>query len=131
MRAPASEHTPASSKVVAIVDDDAAVLSSLAFALEMDGLSVRTYQTAEEFAATVDAWSTGCLVLDYHLPGMNGADLLDDLRALGVSVPAILMTSNPSASLRRRADASGVAIIEKPLLGNALVEAIKACLGQA
>lgn len=113
---------------VVIMDDDAAVVSSLRFALETEGVSVRGYGTSSALLAEIDPASTGCLVLDYRLPGTNGMELLRTLRAMGVSAPAILITTNPGEALRRQAKAEGVAIVEKPLLGNALVEAIRESL---
>jgi hypothetical protein len=43
----------------------------------------------------------------------------------------VLITSNPSTSLRRRAAAVDVPIVEKPLLGNALVDAIRTALSES
>ena len=40
-------------------------------------------------------------------------------------LPSFLITTNPTARVRQRADAEGVAIIEKPLLGNQLSEAVR------
>ena len=46
------------------------------------------------------------------------------LRDRRVSVPAILITSHPNQNLRDRAAAVGAGIVEKPLLGDALIESI-------
>ena len=43
-------------------------------------------------------------------------------------LPAILITSNPSSMTRERAGQAGVVIIEKPLLGNTLSDAIREAL---
>jgi hypothetical protein len=43
-------------------------------------------------------------------------------------VPAILITSCPNAIVRGRAAEAGVPIVEKPLLGNALVQSIQDAL---
>ncbi|MGV6873337.1 response regulator transcription factor [Pseudochelatococcus sp. B33] len=111
--------------MVLVIDDDPAVLGSLKFSLEIEGFSVRCYESPAEFLAARDLPSRACLVVDQKLPGISGLDLLasltDDRRA---AMPAILITSYPSAALRSRADAAGVRIIEKPLLNNALSEAI-------
>lgn len=108
-----------------MIDDDPAVLGSLKFSLEIEGFSVRCYENAAAFLAAGDPPGRACLVVDQQLPGISGIDLLtslaDDRRA---AMPAILITSYPSSALRSRADAAGVRIIEKPLLNNALSEAI-------
>ena len=113
---------------VVIIDDDAAVTASLRFALETEGLSVRDYQSAAALLAEVDPRGTGCLVIDYLLPGTNGLELLRTLRKMGVAAPAIIITTNPGSVLKVRVEAAGAEIVEKPLLGNALVEAIRASL---
>jgi FixJ family two-component response regulator len=66
-----------------------------------------------------------CLVVDYYMPGMNGLELVAQLRARDVSIPAILITPAPSETLRARAAAAGVPIVEKPLLGSRLLESIR------
>ncbi|QRG08118.1 response regulator [Xanthobacter dioxanivorans] len=110
--------------VVYVVDDDPAVCSSLKFALEIDGFSVCTYARSEDVLAA-DLSCGGCMIVDYNLPGLNGLDLLRELDRRDVHLPAFLITSNPAQHVRRRASAQGVSIIEKPLLGNQLSEAVR------
>ena len=116
--------------VVAIVDDDAAVCSSLKFLLELEGFAARTYASAAEFLAAEDLGAFNCLVVDQRMPAMSGMELIAELRDRKVRTPAILIISHPSAALSARASLAGVPIVEKPLLGNALVEQIRAaCQG--
>jgi len=115
--------------VVLVIDDDAAVLASLKFALEIEGFAVEVFRSAEELLDRPLPDASACLVVDYRLPAMDGVDLVSTLRGRGVEVPAILITTNPSAKLRHRADEAGLAIVEKPLLGNTLAEAIRSALG--
>jgi two-component system, LuxR family, response regulator FixJ len=114
--------------VVVIVDDDPAVRNSLAFSLRTEGFSVRPYASATELLRDVPVGKTGCLVIDYQLPGMNGLDLLAELRRREVAAPAILITTHPSAAVRERAAATGTIIIEKPLLGDVLFHEIHTAL---
>ncbi|MBB3808554.1 FixJ family two-component response regulator [Pseudochelatococcus contaminans] len=112
-------------RLVLVIDDDPAVLGSLKFSLEIEGFSVRCYDSPAAFLAASDLPLRACLIVDHKLPGMNGLDLLYLLpREHRAIMPAILITSYPSASLRSRADAAGVRIVEKPFLSNALSEAI-------
>lgn len=111
--------------VVLVIDDDPAVRGSLKFSLEIEGFDVRTYANADELLRADDLPSRGCLIVDYYLPGVNGLDLLRELSDRHVSLPAILITTQPTAHVRRRAHSAGVAIIEKPLLNNALSEAVR------
>jgi two-component system, LuxR family, response regulator FixJ len=114
--------------VVAIVDDDAAVCNSLKFSLELEGFAVRTYGSGAELLAANDLVAVNCLVIDQRMPAMSGMDLIAELRDRGVRTPAILIISQPAAALSARAATAGIPIVEKPLLGNALVERIcEAC----
>ena len=116
--------------IVHVVDDDLAVCSSLKFALEIDGFCVRTYADSKELLAA-DIPCAGCMIIDYNLPGINGLDLLRELDRRDVHLPSFLITSNPTAQVRRRATAQGVSIIEKPLLSNQLNEAVRESFSRA
>jgi two-component system, LuxR family, response regulator FixJ len=111
--------------VVAVVDDDAAVCSSLKFSLELEGFAVRTYASGAEFLAANDLGAFSCLVIDQRMPAMSGMELIATLRAERVGTPAILVVSHPNPALSARAAIAGVPIVEKPLLGNALLERIR------
>ena len=113
---------------VVVVDDDAAVLGALKFALELEGFSASAYRSGSELLAEAVLPEGACLVIDFNLPDTDGLRLLAALRNRAVQLPAVLITSNPSASVRRRAAAVDVPIVEKPLLGNALVDAIRTAL---
>ena len=67
----------------------------------------------------------GCLVVDYHMPAMNGLELVGALRGRGVSIPAILITSNPTEYVRDRAAAIAVLVVEKPRLGSYLLDCVR------
>jgi two-component system response regulator FixJ len=116
--------------VVLVIDDDPAVRNSLKFALEIEGFSVRLYPTGAELLDEKDMPESGCLVTDYHLPGMNGLDLLARLRERNIRLPAILITTHPSAAIRNQAALAGVHLIEKPLLSDTLFQGIRAALGE-
>lgn len=115
---------------VIVVDDDPAVLSSLKFSLEIEGLSVSCFHSGTELLAVADSLKSGCMVIDYHLFDMNGLELLGKLRDRSISIPALLITSYPSAVVRKRAAEAGAQIVEKPLLGNLLVDAIRGVLSR-
>src|SRR5215467_4819645 len=124
-----AKSAPASS-VVLVIDDDPAVRNSLKFALEVDGFSVQVYPTGNALLDEDDMPKSGCLVVDYNLPGMHGLDLLERLRERDIKLPAILITSHPSAAIRSRATSAGVHLIEKPLLNDKLFQCIRSVLGE-
>lgn len=115
---------------VAVIDDDAAVRAALVFSLETQGFAVAAFESAEA-ALAGGLGDYDCIVVDQRLPRMNGLALVAALRTRGQALPAILITSHPGAAVRDRALEAGVEIVEKPLLGNALAERIRALLGSA
>lgn len=110
--------------VVVVVDDDPAVRGSLKFSLELEGFAVRTYGDGAEFLHASDH-ACDCFVIDQQMPGMSGMELIGKLREQKIAVPAILIISHPHAVLSARAATAGVSIVEKPLLGNTLVDKIR------
>ncbi len=123
-------HSKAPKKMVAVVDDDPAVRSSLQFSLEIEGYEVRIFGDGAELLIDPKVAGFACLIVDQNLPALNGLELARQLRARSILNPVILITSQPSESLRRRALAAGIPIVEKPLLGNTLVDTIQTVLGR-
>ena len=113
---------------IIIVDADASLRHSLLFSLAVEGFAVRTYATAGELLNAADLPKGGCLVIDYNLPDMTGLDLVARLRMRNIELPAILIITNPTGILRRRAEQAGVRMVEKPLLGDSLINGIQAAL---
>lgn len=112
---------------VILVEDDDALLQALNFALSLEGFNVVAHRSASSISAD-QLPTTGCLVIDHWLPGETGLSLLARLRTTGVALPAVLITSHPSAITRRRAAMLSATLVEKPLIGDALVGAIRAAL---
>lgn len=111
--------------VVAVIDDDSAVCNSLKFSLELEGFTVRTYDSGWALLRAGDLDGCDCFVIDQKMPGLSGLETIATLRSRSFFAPAILIISQPSAMLSARAAAANVPIVEKPFLGNALVERIR------
>jgi FixJ family two-component response regulator len=107
-----------------IVDDDSAVRQALAFALDLDGFQVETFESGEALLLRDPLAAPGCLVLDERLPGISGLDTLRQLRARRVGLPAVFVTSHPKPAFRAAAAEAGAPIVEKPLEGETLIGAI-------
>jgi two-component system response regulator FixJ len=122
-------HEPAvANPLVIVVDDDAAVRGSLKFALEIEGFAVRTYTKGDDLMSEAALSDCACLVIDQKLPGMTGMDVVAALRSQRIATPAILITSHPNDALQERAAQAGIPIVEKPLLGNALIDRVRAAV---
>jgi two-component system, LuxR family, response regulator FixJ len=111
-----------------VVDDDAAVRNSLKFSLEIDGFAVGTYGSAEELVGANDLSACRCLIVDQDMPRMTGLELVAMLRKKGVEVPAILISGNVTRALITLASGAGLPVIEKPVVGNGLIELIRAAI---
>lgn len=121
--------------MIVLVDDDPAVAHSTAFALEAEGLAIRVHGDAESLLRELEGTDgpgrigeIACLILDYHLSGLDGLTLLVRLRAGGVTCPAILTTTHPPRRLREDVARSGAVLVEKPLIGDTLLGEVQKAL---
>jgi FixJ family two-component response regulator len=110
--------------VIAVVDDDPAVCNSLKFSLELEGFKVRTFAGGAALLGARELGICDCFVIDQRMPGLSGLELIGQLRDRNIAAPAILIISEPSAALSARAAKAKVPIVEKPFLGNALLDCI-------
>ena len=115
-------------QTILLVDDDSALRGSLEFILGIEGYKVRAYARGRELLDDPNLPDKGCLVIDQRLPDIEGLKLIDALRARSVDLPAVLVTTNPSRALRRRAEEANVTIVEKPFLTGTLFQRIGAAL---
>jgi FixJ family two-component response regulator len=99
---------------ICIVDDDEEVRASTRLLLESMDYSVEDFDAAEGLLRSIQNGAADCLILDYHLPGLSGLDLLELLRERGVETPAIIMTANQHVAARA-ARAGAVVVLNKPV----------------
>lgn len=111
---------------VAVIDDDDAVLDSLRVLLLTEGMDVATYPSGEAFLDVIDGTAYDCILLDIHLPGLDGFDIAERLRERAFEGTVILMTGRSDDRIRRRAADHGItALLEKPIRSEALMAAIE------
>ncbi|WP_127090636.1 response regulator transcription factor [Aquabacter cavernae] len=120
--APGAEPQP----IIIIVDDDPGALNSLRFLLESEGYSVKAFLGGPELLADLPFNDPVCLIIDFKMPVMDGIDVFRRLRELNVGAPVILMTGHPDPKIATRAEAAGLALIEKPLSQDMLLSAVHA-----
>jgi two-component system response regulator FixJ len=115
---------------VCVVDDDNWVCDSLGVLLETYGFGVRTYPSGAAFLTDAARRDASCLIVDQHMPGLGGLDLVAELRRREVALPTILITGRLDAEISHRATDLGVlAILEKPFPAARLVELVRGMLG--
>lgn len=112
---------------ITIVDDDEAVRHSLQALLEAAGFSVAIFESGEDFLAA--GAETACVILDLHLPGLDGVETMRRLHGGGAATPVILVSArlDPGARIRAARDGA-VAVLQKPLQEGLLLECISRAL---
>ena len=106
---------PLDEKQIYILDDDKSVLRSLKILMVSYGFAVETFSSAEEFFKIVPNSAIGCLILDIHLPGLNGWDTQKRLDKTGYNLPVIVITADKDDRFKEQAlKAGAVGFLQKP-----------------
>jgi two-component system, LuxR family, response regulator FixJ len=115
--------------VIHVIDDDAAMRDSLAFLLDVNGFKPLVYDSADAFMGEIAGDTSGCVVSDIRMPGMNGIELVRKLKSEGSTCPVILITGHGDVGLAVEAMKAGaVDFIEKPFDDAVLLGAIRSAL---
>jgi len=114
-----------SGMTVLVADAHPAVRAALRFALELEGISIRTVADIAELETAEPLTQIDCLVLDLALSGARELDAVDRLRRAGCDTPVIFTATHPGRGVRARVERAGASLVEKPLIGDALVERIR------
>lgn len=114
---------------VHLVDDDAAVRDALRLLLELRGLAVEAFASAEAALMRIDRTSRGCVLTDLRMPAMTGLELMFELRKRSIDMPVVVLTAHGDVSTTRAALRGGAFdFLEKPvdedILGDVLSHAI-------
>ena len=116
-------------RTVHVVDDDAAVRRSLERLLDAAGFRAVSYETPMAFLASAPGLSSGCVLLDVRMPGMDGLTLQARLAKLDNHLPVVVMTGQGDVQTAVRAMKAGaVDFIEKPYDDGVLLKAIELAL---
>jgi two-component system response regulator FixJ len=113
------------SPIIYVIDDDEVVRDSIKVLLEISGYTVQDFDSGDKFLSERRDLSRCCLIVDIHMPGMTGLDLMGDLRSRGVTAPAILITGRRDAHINARtATMEHVVLMDKPVPHERLFSAI-------
>jgi len=108
-----------------IVDDDESVCRALKTLLMTYDFEVKTFNSANSFFDTVSDDDPGCLLLDIHMPGLDGWEVQKRILATGSNRPVIFISAEKKDDATNRAlKAGAVGFLQKPVNGQTLVDLI-------
>jgi len=111
---------------VYVVDDDAAIRTSLQLLCGTVGLPVRAFASAQQYLDEYDAESRGCIILDLRMPGGNGLGMLERLREYEYHMPVIVLTAHGTVPHAVRAMKQGaIDFLEKTVDDQELLDKIQ------
>ncbi len=115
--------------LIAVVDDEESVRRALQRLFRSAGLDVETFPSGAEFLEALKSHEPDCVVLDLHMPRVNGFDVQARMAEAAVSVPVIVITGHDTEESRARALGAGAtAYLRKPVDDETLLEAIAAAV---
>lgn len=116
---------------VLLVDDDPESLKTLRHLFETAGFGVAAAPSAETALEVLEAHPVDLVLTDHWMPGRNGLELLEELRAHPEAPPVLVMSERASTSLVVLAMRGGAAwFLDKPLDVGELTAAVRAALGE-
>lgn len=117
---------------IAIVDDDESVRKALKRLLRAANLDADAFASGREFLDSLAAQLPDCIVLDLHMPGMNGLDIQQQLARGGRQMPIVVITGHDEPLARAQCLSAGAAAyLRKPIDDEALLDAIHQAAGVA
>jgi FixJ family two-component response regulator len=119
----------ASTTIVSIVDDDAAVRTATQTFVRSLGYKATVFASAEDFLKAPECKTADCLIADIQMPGMSGFDLHRELARQRPNLPIIFISAFPEEQVRQQAMAGGATcLLSKPFDGDMLIACIEKAL---
>jgi len=112
--------------LIAVVDDEESIRKALTRLLRSAGLDVKTFSSGVEFMESLAVERPDCVVLDLHMPFMNGFEVQTRLAKFDPPVPVVIITGHDSEETREQALAGRpMAYLRKPINDQTLLDAIE------
>ena len=112
--------------LIAFIDSDKDVRDATSELMESYGLEAKTYASRTELLVDLDNGRTpDCIVLDLHLPDINGIDLMQELLSHKIHIPVIILSADVTGPLAVQAlELGAVKVLQKPAISEELLEKI-------
>ncbi|MGE4063218.1 MAG: response regulator transcription factor [Rhodospirillaceae bacterium] len=115
--------------VVHLVDDDEGVREGLTILLAEAGFMVRTYKSGNDFLDNLASAHSGVIISDIRMPGIDGLELQQRLKAAKSDMPMIFITGHGDIQMAVQAIKEGASdFIEKPFDDQILIDAVQSAL---
>lgn len=123
------ENPPEASQEVFIADDDAAVRETLVTLFKRAGYQVTAFAEGKSLLALARERTPACILLDVHMPGRSGLDILKELNADRYPAPIFIVSGLGDIPMAVDAIRHGALdFIEKPFQGSELVPRVRAAI---
>ena len=114
---------------VIFVDDDPHIRQAIAQTLTLESMPVACFEDAPSGLAAITPEYGGIVLCDYNMPGMDGIEMLDRVRAVDETIPVIILTGQGDISTAVTAMQRGAYdFIEKPFDEDELLELLRHAL---
>jgi FixJ family two-component response regulator len=116
--------------LIAIVDDEESIRRAMQRLMRSARLEVVAYRSGDEFLETLPEHRPDCIILDLHMPKVDGFRVQAMLARAGYHIPVIVITGRDTPETRALVMEGGAfAYFRKPVDGEALLDAIAAATG--
>jgi FixJ family two-component response regulator len=116
-----AENSPSRGEIF-VVDDDPAVRETLSLVLSAGGYHVICFADGAALLAVARSRTPACILLDVHIPGKSGLDILKELRGEDYPAPIFMISGQGDISMAVSAIKNGALdFIEKPFRGSEIV----------
>lgn len=115
-----------------IVDDDPSVRDALSVVLTLEGYHVTGFADGHSFLAAARNRLPACIILDVHMPGRSGLDILKELNAKHYPVPIFIISGQGDIPMAVEAIKHGALdFIEKPFDAETVVTRVRDAIAAA
>ena len=117
---------------ILVIDDEAAIRDSLRMILEYEGYEFLGAATGQDGLATVDRENPDLVFLDIKMPGMDGLEVLQRIKAANETVPVVMISGHATVTTAVDATKLGALdFIEKPLASERVLVTIRNALDRS